>query len=333
MTSRMIVDIVKNRLRDNFEIIVKEARGLVRQKFPTVQPSYNKLWRGRELAIADLFGSWERSYEMLPSLLAAIQNSTCGTKYIIETVPSTKFGVEIFDRVAWTFGPCIAVWPYLRPVLTIDAGFLSGRYAGKLFMTCGYDAEQQLLPLAFDVVAGEESVANWGWFMQWLRKEVVGSGKITIISYQHLGIRAVFERSDFGWQELAGEAVHRYCTQHIAQNVYKNCHIKGIKALFKQAARHKKPWRCEEYTKKINSIRPASYKFIRKTGIMQENLPTEQVSNRRTRNNRNRNNQPAAAEEVSAEEFHYEELTPEQVAALHQERWAQHLDGVSIGEE
>jgi hypothetical protein len=75
MTSRMIADIVKNRLRDNLEMTVKEPRGLVRQKFPTVQPSYNKLWRGRELAIADLFGSWERSYEMLPSLLAAIQNS------------------------------------------------------------------------------------------------------------------------------------------------------------------------------------------------------------------------------------------------------------------
>jgi hypothetical protein len=29
---------------------------------------------------------------------------------------------------------------------------------------------------------------------------------------------------------------------------------------------------------------------------------------------------------VSTEEFHYEELTPEQVAALHQERCAQHLD-------
>jgi hypothetical protein len=60
---------------------------------------------------------------------------------------------------------------------------------------------------------------------------------------------------------------------------------------------------------------------------MQGNLPTEQVSNRRTRNNRNRNNQLAAAEEVSTEEFHYEELTREQVAALHQERWVQHLDG------
>jgi hypothetical protein len=72
--------------------------------------------------------------------------------------------------------------------------------------------------------------------------------------------------------------------------------------------------------KKINSIRPTSYKFVKKAEIMHENLPTEQVSNRRTRNNRNRNNQPVAVEEVSAEEFHYEELTPEQVAALHQKR-------------
>jgi MULE transposase domain len=264
---------------------------------------------------------------MLPSLLSAIQSFTYGTKYIIETSLLIKFGVEIFDHVAWAFGPCIAAWPYLRPVLTIDAGFLSGRYAGKLFMACGYDAEQQLLPLAFVVVADEESVANWGWFMQCVSKEVIGPGKIIVISDQHLGIRAVFERPNFGWHESAGEVVHHYYTQHIAQNMYKDCHMKRIKTLFKQVARHKKSWRYEEYMKKINNIRPTSYKFIRKAGIKQWNLSTEQVSNRRTRNNRNHNNQPDAAEEVSAEEFNYEELTPKQVAALHQERWAQHLDG------
>jgi uncharacterized protein YtpQ (UPF0354 family) len=65
------------------------------------------------------------------------------------------------------------------------------------------------------------------------------------------------------------------------------------------------------YEKKFNNIRPTSYKFIRKTEIMQGNLSTEQVSNKRTRNNRNRNNQPVTAEEVSAEEFYYQELTPE----------------------
>jgi hypothetical protein len=82
-----------------------------------------------------------------------------------------------------------------------------------------------------------------------------------------------------------------------------------------------------EICEKNNNIRPTSYKFVKKSGTMQGNLPTKQVSNRRTRNNRNRNNQPITAEEVSAEEFHYEELTQEQVAALHQDRWAQHLDG------
>jgi hypothetical protein len=78
---------------------------------------------------------------MLSSLLATIQNFTYCTKYIIETTPSIKFSVEIFDRVVWAFSLYIASWSYLRPVLTIDAGFLSGRYADKLFLICDYDVK------------------------------------------------------------------------------------------------------------------------------------------------------------------------------------------------
>ena len=63
------------------EMSVTEARGLVKLRFPTVHPSYNKIRRGREFAIADLFGSWEKSYEMLTSLLNAIQETTLGTKF------------------------------------------------------------------------------------------------------------------------------------------------------------------------------------------------------------------------------------------------------------
>jgi hypothetical protein len=106
----------------------------------------------------DLFDSWEKSYELLPSLLANIQTSTINTKYLIEMTPSIKFSVKKFNRVVWAFCPCIAVWPYLRPILTIDADFLSGRHAGKLFMACAYDVEQQLLPLAFVVV---ETIIDW----------------------------------------------------------------------------------------------------------------------------------------------------------------------------
>jgi hypothetical protein len=65
-------------------------------------------------------------------------------------------------------------------------------------MTCDYDTKQQLILLAFAMVAGEKNITNRDWFMQWLRKGVVGTSKITVVSYQHLGIRVVFERPDFG---------------------------------------------------------------------------------------------------------------------------------------
>jgi hypothetical protein len=61
--------------------------------------------------------------------------------------------------------------------------------------------------------------------MKWLRKEVVSLDKITIILNQYLGIGAVFERLYFKLQKSAGEVVHRYCTQHIAQNVNKDCQM------------------------------------------------------------------------------------------------------------
>jgi hypothetical protein len=86
MTFRMIADIVKNRLRDNLEMTVKEARGLVKQKFPTVQPSYNKLWRERELSIADKFGSWERSYKILPLLDGRNQQARLFTVIVLNTL-------------------------------------------------------------------------------------------------------------------------------------------------------------------------------------------------------------------------------------------------------
>jgi hypothetical protein len=43
MNSRMTVDIIKNRLKENLEMTVKEAKGLFKQNFPIPQPNYNKL--------------------------------------------------------------------------------------------------------------------------------------------------------------------------------------------------------------------------------------------------------------------------------------------------
>ena len=55
--------------------------------------------------------------------------------------------------------------------------------------------------------------------MNWLRINIVGPGKICVISDQHLGIRGVFEAPNLGWCEENDEAVHRLCSHHIAENI------------------------------------------------------------------------------------------------------------------
>ena len=55
-------------------------------------------------------------------------------------------------------------------------------------MTCGYDAENQLLPIAYALV-DEESFPTWGWFMRWLRIEVIGNKFMCIVSDRHIGIK------------------------------------------------------------------------------------------------------------------------------------------------
>jgi MULE transposase domain len=101
---------------------------------------------------------------LIPHILGAIARTTPVTKYKISTCDTSDDNVKMFKSIVWAYEPCIAAFKHLRPVITIDAGFLSGRYKGRLLMACGYDTENKLIPLAFGIVDAE-NVDNWGWFM------------------------------------------------------------------------------------------------------------------------------------------------------------------------
>jgi MULE transposase domain len=76
-------------------------------------------------------------------------------KYNILTDPSIQPEVCYFKCAAWAWGPCIEAFRYLRPVISIDVAFLSGRYEGRLLMACGYDVENQFIPLTFALIEKE----------------------------------------------------------------------------------------------------------------------------------------------------------------------------------
>lgn len=277
LTAKIIAGAIKKEMNEDTTMTIKNVRHLVKAKFPGADPSYAKLWRGRELAIAKIFGTWEGSYALLPRYFNAIQSTNPSMKYAILTTPTNQPEVRYFHAAAWAWGPCIEAVKYIRPVISIDAGFLSGRYEGRLLMACGYDAENQLIPLAFALVE-KEDLENWGWFMNWLRREVIGPGKMCVLSDRHKGIKAVFEYPQYGWSEANSEAVHRYCMQHVAENLYSKFPDDNLKKLFKRAASKKKPRRFKEHMQSIKAQYPGAYEYLKTVGKRLENDPKESVN-------------------------------------------------------
>ena len=64
-----IADVIADTIRRDVASSINHIADVVRTKFSMVIPKYNKLWRGREFAIARLFGSWEGSYSLLEPIL------------------------------------------------------------------------------------------------------------------------------------------------------------------------------------------------------------------------------------------------------------------------
>lgn len=149
---------------------MKDLCSLAEAKFEQT-PTYNKIWRAKEKAIASAFGSWKESYAMLPNLLEAYARKNPGTKWVVLGDPISETE-HLFTKAAWSWGAARMGFAYCRPVIGIDATFLTGRYAGKLLVATAYDSNNQLLPIAFGLVDKEDN-EGWSWWMRWLRREVL----------------------------------------------------------------------------------------------------------------------------------------------------------------
>ncbi|KAL5564150.1 hypothetical protein UlMin_027314 [Ulmus minor] len=113
-----------------------------------VDISYFVAWRGREYAYENLrLGTPEQSYSLLLGYLYMLR----------ETNP------DKFKYLFIAFDASIKGFQYCRPVVSIDATHMKGKYRGVLFMAVCYDANQQIFPLAFGICDSENDVA-WTWF-------------------------------------------------------------------------------------------------------------------------------------------------------------------------
>uniref|UniRef100_K4A117 SWIM-type domain-containing protein n=1 Tax=Setaria italica TaxID=4555 RepID=K4A117_SETIT len=199
--------------------------------FSGYRVKYSKAWWAKQHAVALLWGDWKESYGMVPRVLSAITYYNPGVKWWIDScgmmVPDNGVSKHILQRVFWCFPQCSEAFQHCRPVILVDGTFLTGKYKGTLMMAVAVDPEQQIVPLAFDLVESENN-ESWSWFMKLVRINVLGPSRIVcMISDRHHGLLNCANDHIDGFPPL----VHRWCMRHFAANM--SCRQKSNRVIGK----------------------------------------------------------------------------------------------------
>jgi hypothetical protein len=114
---------------------------------------------------------------------------------------------------------------HCRPIISVDDTFLTGKYKGTLMVAIDMTAENQLLPLAFALVEGENN-ESWSWFLCLVRKQVLGPDRqVCMISDHHRGLLNSAKEHIEGY--------HRWCSHHFVANIWKKQQSKDVIARLK----------------------------------------------------------------------------------------------------
>ncbi|XP_076901365.1 uncharacterized protein LOC143555745 [Bidens hawaiensis] len=159
-----------------------------------------------------------------------------------------------FRRVFWAFDPSIKGFKHCRPVISIDATHLYGKYKGKMMIAMGVDGNNQILPLAFAIVENE-SYACWSWFLSHVKKHVVKDSEgICLISDRHAGILKAVNDHGSPWLEPHG--FHRYCLRHFINNFNDKFRNSQLKALAYRAGSQNQIRKFNSIMEEIGKINP-----------------------------------------------------------------------------
>ena len=130
-------------------------------------------------------------------MFLAIEQANPRCVVIWKTCEINMPNTEIFQRVFWSFKSSIEGFQHCRPVMSIDGTHLYGKYKGKLLVSMGCDGNNQLFPLTFSIIEGENT-DSWGWFLTCIRNRVIQRTGIFVISYKHPGIMATMADRHLG---------------------------------------------------------------------------------------------------------------------------------------
>ncbi|XP_026419670.1 uncharacterized protein LOC113315620 [Papaver somniferum] len=130
---------------------------------------YHHARRGKEAVFEEQYGDDEKSYSDFTWYVKAIEETNPDSYVRFEV----EDGTNRFQRIFVCYGACKHSYRYLRPMIYLDATFLTGRYRGTLMAATCINGNNEFYPFAFAIVSSENK-DNWFWFLENLQKLVDG---------------------------------------------------------------------------------------------------------------------------------------------------------------
>ncbi|XP_026405382.1 uncharacterized protein LOC113300354 [Papaver somniferum] len=209
---RMTKTFIKNIIKDDIRVSSKQKSSADIQDLffreYQVDLTYHQAYRGLKFCKECIWGDDIKSYSDFLWYEEAVKRHNPGS------VIKFEFNAENrqFERFFISFEACITGFnKYFRPMLIIDATFLTGKFRGGLMVACGKTGNQEIFPLAFGLVSAEND-DNWRWFLENLKGIVDDDRPLTIISDRGTGLLN-------NVLEVFPNAFHSYCSYHMKGNI------------------------------------------------------------------------------------------------------------------
>ncbi|XP_058734332.1 uncharacterized protein LOC131606064 [Vicia villosa] len=175
LTTKWLSKRIQNSLKTNPRMKIKDIKAKTQRKWNVgvnKTKAIRARFKARDMVDGYFLGDYTRIYDYCHELLRANPGSTI--KINVDPVPDgSEDQRPYFKRLYVCFAACKESFKLSRHIIGLDGCFLKGLCGGQILAAIGRDPNDQMLPVAFAVVEGENR-DSWTWFLQLLIDDLGG---------------------------------------------------------------------------------------------------------------------------------------------------------------
>ncbi|KAK8622514.1 hypothetical protein V6N13_117424 [Hibiscus sabdariffa] len=228
---RVTSNVIASKLRDEISRMpymkATDIRALVRQKLG-VMVNISKVRRAKLQVIKSIQEKYIEEFKILREYCDDLCETNPGRSVKLEVDRSTTDSSPVFSRLYICFKSLKENFKEgCRPIIGLDGCFLKGLIKGQLLTAVARDGNDQMFPIAWAVISGQEDTDNWKWFLELLMNDldIVDGIGLTIVSDMQKGLMKAIN-------DLLLFVEQRMCARHIYARWEKRLKDPELKLLF-----------------------------------------------------------------------------------------------------